>query len=79
MRVMVQLWISAVGGPPALQIAAKYVNDTVLNLFRDSDEIHEIATSSRAFNLQLHEEPGSRSFPWAIYLQIVPIVLIKAL
>lgn len=52
-RVEVQRIVSTVRSSPAIHITAENMDDTVLNLFGDTDKVHVFSTSCRALHLYL--------------------------
>lgn len=52
-RISVQLWVAAVGGPFPFNITAKDVDNAVLNFRRYLREIHILAAAGRAFHLEV--------------------------
>lgn len=49
---MIENIVSSIGGPPAVSVARKYVNNAVLNLLCDFDQVQVLPASCWTFNLE---------------------------
>ena len=50
--IMIEHIVSSIGGPPAINVAPKYVSNAVLDLLSNFDQIHILPASCRTFNLR---------------------------
>jgi L-rhamnose isomerase len=74
-RVTIKLFVSTIGRAAALYIASKDVNEPMLNLIGNLGEVHVVAATSGALNLQIAAivlvEPLQRLNQQEVYGQLI--------
>jgi hypothetical protein len=78
--IVIEYIVPPIGGPSAIHVAPKYVNNTVLDLLSNFDQVHILPASCRAFNLSATEfSMGRYADVVGTDLDIVTIVLVEPL